>query len=535
MSGETFLDGRVTMLLGDVRAMLKTLPDDHFDCVVTSPPYWGLRDYGVAGQIGMERTLSEHIAVMVDVFREVRRSLKPTGVCWINYGDCYATAPNGRSAVDTKAKGNDDRTFRDKPFSTVGAIYQPDHEAGDRRGTGGNKGSGGQASHSGRIVAAGGKRLSAGEDRTDVDVGGWGSRDDGLRWRGGGYLKAKDLCMVPERLFIALQDDGWWVRSKLPWIKRNGMPESINDRPANSLEQVALLTKSERYWYDADAVRKPASPSTNSTRVAQNVEAQAGSARANGGAKTNGTMKAVVRKPGVTPKSAGEETNIRAKASWHESVAGPPLNDRNFRNTDLFFSSIEIPFGLISDADGTPLAIDANPQGFSEAHFATFPQALIEPLIRAGSSEAGICPHCALPWSRETEKTAMVIKKTARNDERGTRTGTSGTMVSPARSVTVGWAPSCDCPEHDPIPARVLDPFGGSGTTSLVSARLGRHSTFIELNPEYATLARARIEAAFMGKHEGQRHMAKQLGKDKMPFEAGSLFAAIDEIPEVAE
>jgi DNA modification methylase len=452
---ETFLDGKVTLLVGDVRAKLRELPADHFDCVVTSPPYWGLRDYGtgrweggeadcdhrsptmrdgrnedraklpgssatnsaqlllahrsacgkcgavkVDEQIGLEPTLSEHLAAMVEVFREVRRVLKPIGVCWINYGDCYATSPNGRSAADTKAVGNDDRTFRDKPFSTIQ-----------------------------------------------------------------GTLKAKDLCMVPERLFIALQDDGWWVRSKMPWIKRNGMPESITDRPANSLEQVALLTKSERYWYDAEAVRKPASPSTNS-RVAQNVAAQAGSDRANGGAKTNGPMEAVVRfkKPGVTPKSAGEETNIRAKESWHASTAGPPLNDRNFRNTDLFFSSIDIPFGLISDADGTPLAIDANPQGFSEAHFATFPTALIEPLIMAG------CP----------------------------------------------------------VGGEVLDPFGGSGTTALVATTMGRKATIIELNPEYATLARARIEAAFMGREEGARHMVKQLGKDRVPFEPGSLFAGIE-------
>lgn len=462
---QIFLDGRVTMLCGDVLAMLSIIPDNHFDCVVTSPPYWGLRNYGtgqweggdaehehdtvgarggrggsgapgkqtpgsfpsrhpakmckcgavfIDAQIGLEPTLGEHIAAMVAVFREVRRVLKPTGVCWINYGDCYATAPNGRSAAATKAAGNDDRTFRDKPFSTVGPVYNADH-----------------ATPRGKFKAA---------DRQS-------RHDNGGRVVAGGYLKAKDLCMVPERLFIALQDDGWWVRSKLPWIKRNGMPESITDRPANSLEQIAMLTKSERYWYDSDAVRKLASASTNA-RVAQNVASQAGSLRANGGAKTNGPMKAVVRKPGVTPKSAGEYTNIKAKGSFHASTT-EVLNDRNFRNTDLFFSSLELPHGLISDADGTPLAIDANPQGFSEAHFATFPTALIEPLIKAG------CP----------------------------------------------------------VGGEVLDPFGGAGTTALVAASLGRRATLIELNPEYCTLARARIEAAFMGKDEGARHMIKQLGK----------------------
>lgn len=489
MSVETFLDGRVTMLLGDVRAMLKTLPNDHFDCIVTSPPYWGLRDYGTGhweggdpdcaherigtdrtawasavkgpgnpgkngsqyanmtkttgghcakcaavfadSQLGMEPTLAGHVAVMVDVFRDVRRVLKPTGVCWINYGDCYATAPNGRSAADTKAKGNDDRTFRDKPFSTVGPIGPSLNR--DRKNVLQTKSQAGATPQS-RIEA-------------------------------GGYLKAKDLCMIPERLFIALQDDGWWVRSKLPWIKRNGMPESITDRPANSLEQVALLTKSERYWYDADAVRKIAAKSTNA-RLAQNIDAQSGSTRANGLTRVDRPMRAVRKKDTVGAASTGGRLH---SLSAFEAANSGEYDDRNFRNTDLFFSSIEIPFGLISDGDGTPLAIDANPQGFSEAHFATFPIALIEPLIRAG------CP----------------------------------------------------------VGGEVLDPFGGSGTTAIVAASLGCKTTLIELNPEYATLARARIEAAFMGKEEGARHMSKQLGKDKIAFESGSLFAALGQ--EAAE
>src|SRR6185312_8726647 len=178
---DSFLNGRVTMLLGDVRAKLRELPADHFDCVVTSPPYWGLRDYGVDRQIGLEPTLHEHLEVMVDVFEEVRRVMKPTATLWLNYGDCYATSPNGRSAADTKAVGNDDRTFRDKPFSTVGAIY--DHDGGQvpdnknpkaRAGVSGNKGND-AADHGGRI-------------RAD-----------------GGYLKAKDLCLIPNRLAQALQ------------------------------------------------------------------------------------------------------------------------------------------------------------------------------------------------------------------------------------------------------------------------------------------------------------------------------------------
>lgn len=391
----------VRVLIGDVRDRLSELPTASVHCVVTSPPYWGLRDYGVEGQLGMERSAGEHIDAMVHVFREVWRVLRPDGTLWLNYGDCYATSPNGRSAADTKAAGNDDRTFRDKPFSTVGPIYeiQPESRQADRRGRSGNLGNGGGGTNgmalpAGRVVA-------------------------------GGYLKPKDLVGMPWRIAFALQADGWWLRSAMPWVKRNGMPESINDRPASAIEYVFLMTRSERYWYDADAVRQAASPATNA-RVAQDVAAQAGSSRANGGRKTNGPMKAVMRRP----KLAKADSGVRANGSFEAGMSAQVLPDRNFRNSDLFFESLDPAFGLISDADGQPLALDVNPAGFAEAHFATFPPKLIEPLIRAGCPEGGV----------------------------------------------------------------VLDPFGGAGTTGLVADRLRRDAILIELNPAYAAIAKQRIQ-----------------------------------------
>jgi DNA modification methylase len=299
----------VSVLVGDVFDRLKELPSDHFDCVVTSPPYWGLRDYGVEGQIGLEPTLAEHLDVMVRVFAEVHRVLKPTGTLWLNYGDCYATSPNGRSAADTKSAGNDDRTFRDKPFSTIG-----------------------------------------------------------------GKLKPKDLCMIPNRLAIALQEWGWWVRSEIIWAKPNPMPESIKDRPATSHEKIFMLSKSQRYHYDAAAVRQAAAGSSLE-RWAQNIDRQVGSSRANGGAKTNGTMKAV----------GGPRRNENAKGfrggSYVGGAPGPRTETGNVEGT-----------GDRSLRNWEPAPVQTwviATQSFKEAHFATFPPELVERCLTAGCPKGG--------------------------------------------------------------------------------------------------------------------------------------------------
>ncbi|WP_082675762.1 DNA-methyltransferase [Aureimonas ureilytica] len=349
MSAQTFLDGRVTLHLGDVRTVLAGMEENSVDCVVTSPPYWGLRDYGVEGQIGLESTLAEHLSVMVGVFDLVRRVLKPEGTCWVNYGDCYATHPNGRSAADTKAAGKDDRSFRDKPFSTIG-----------------------------------------------------------------GALKAKDLCMVPNRLAIALQEAGWWVRSEIIWAKPNPMPESVYDRPATSHEKVFLLTKSSRYFYDLGAVRQGAGASSE-RRWQQNIDGQAGSSRAHSGSKPNGNMKAV----GGTSARKVRASDVAAPRHIghvnHTGIEAVPRGSRNLRNYEPAPLSV------------WPVAT----RSFREAHFATFPPELAERCVLAGSPKNGL----------------------------------------------------------------VLDPFGGAGTTGLVAARHGRKAALIELNPEYAAIARRRIEA----------------------------------------
>jgi DNA modification methylase len=390
----------VRILIGDVRERLKDLADESVHCVVTSPPYWGLRDYGMDGQMGVEPTLGEHIETMVSVFDDVRRVLRKEGTLWLNYGDCYATKPNGKSAASYKADGSDDRTFRDKPFSTVGPVYSQSHENGDRRGRSKNKGSRGQETHSGRVVA-------------------------------GGFLKPKDLCMIPNRLAIALQDDGWWVRAEIVWGKPNAMPDSSGKyRPGSAHEKIFMLAKSGKCYYDSASVALACSDNTHA-RVSQkrpdNWDTGPGAhgsfhrkGREKGGApKQDGHGRRRVGfndryfgAPGVTPKSAPEDSNIRAKGSWHASTTSI-VETRYLRNYEPAPAQVwEIPA-----------------RAFTEAHFATFPPELAERCILAG------CPP-------------------------------GGT---------------------------VLDPFGGAGTTGLVADRLQRNAILIELNPQYAAMAEKRI------------------------------------------
>lgn len=294
----------VRILVSDVMDGLAALGDDSVDCVVTSPPYWGLRDYGVEGQLGLEPTLEEHIAAMVAVFEEVRRVLKPTGTLWLNYGDCYASTPNGRSAADTKAAGKDDRTFRDKPFSTVQ-----------------------------------------------------------------GVLKAKDLCMIPNRLAIALQEAGWWVRSEIIWAKPNPMPESVMDRPAGSHEKIFLLTKSPRYAYDADAVRIERK-TTGEYKTPDGWDTGPG---AHGSFHRQGREKG---KPASKPKPRGHAREHQGfKDSWDQMTREEQqANGRNLRNWEP--APVEV----------WPIAT----RPFKDAHFATFPPELAARCIKAGCPADGV-------------------------------------------------------------------------------------------------------------------------------------------------
>lgn len=404
----------VRILIGDVRDQLAKLPDDHFDCIVTSPPYWGLRDYGVAGQIGLEPTLGEHLAVMVDLFRDLRRVLKPSGTLWLNYGDCYATSPNGRSAAATKAAGGDDRTFRDKPFSTVQ-----------------------------------------------------------------GLMKPKDLCMVPNRLAIALQDDGWFVRSEIIWGKTNPMPESVSDRPATAHEKIFMLTKSGRYSYDTEAVRQGRASDENANGF-------------RGGSYVGGE-----------PGGRSESGNYRVPAGWDTSkgAGGHGSIHRTGRErSDSFARHHKAGAGGHGQsAQHRPGREDVvylrvrgrNLRNYEPAPVSVWPMAAVP-------FACELCADCGRFFDRRG--VAQLRLETIASDQGEVRRrycvcGSHTGWLSHFATFPPQLVERCldgGCPPN----GSVFDPFGGAGTTALVADGRGLDCTLIELNPLYATLAMHRIASA---------------------------------------
>ena len=302
--------------IGDCREVMRTMDVESVQCVVTSPPYFGLRDYGVSGQIGMEPSPAEFVAALVEVFAEVRRVLRDDGTLWLNLGDSYA-------------------------------------------------GNGGRSPQNGQMA----NRSHGKEARS-------------ARFTGDG-LKQKDLIGIPWRVAFALQEAGWYLRQDIIWAKPNPMPESVRDRCTKSHEYLFLLSKSPRYYFDAEAISEPLEQSSIARLAQPTLGSQRGSDRVPG--KTNGAMKAV---PG------GMDGRRNKRSVWNVAT-----------------------------------------QPFREAHFATFPEALIEPCILAGSRAGDV----------------------------------------------------------------ILDPFIGAGTTAVVAERLGREWIGCELNPEYAAIAEARIKACQPG------------------------------------
>lgn len=286
---------------GDCRDLMRAMIADgvKVQTIVTSPPYWGLRDYGVGGQIGQEPTLREFIDALVDVFELCRELLADDGTAWVNMGDAYV--------------------------GSRGAPWGPS-----------------EASKTARAMTQSRRRDDAPIPRSDVRVEG---------------LKPKDVMGQPWRLAFALQDAGWYLRQDIIWHKPNPMPESVRDRCTKAHEYLFLLSKSERYYFDAEAIAQPLAE-TSIGRLAQpNIENQAGSYRVP--RKANGAMKAVGPRFGGNKYGDDDREEFRTKSGNEWTAESGRANRRS-----------------VWTIATTP---------YKGAHFAVFPSALVELCVLAGS------------------------------------------------------------------------------------------------------------------------------------------------------
>jgi DNA modification methylase len=531
-------DAWLEQYLGDAEAVLASLPAESVHCVVTSPPYWNLRDYGVAGQLGLELTPELYVDRLVAIFREVRRVLRSDGTVWLNLGDTYSAG--GRSSYDQATPNRGNRA----------SARAPRHSAG---------------------------------------------------------LKPKDLVGIPWMVAFALRADGWYLRRDVIWSKPNPMPESAEDRPSTSHEYLFLLTRSERYFYDAEAIREAATSGPSDLRKMAEALPRIGG---------------LVLEQDDRHLKASARTNVGRK----RSVGGAPLRIPTGWNAGATEADRDGRFA------GGVAAVDARPgrskrsvwtiatEPFPGAHFATFPTKLVEPCILAGTSARGVCPACGAPWIRELATEYSAITDNSDVEGEALAVGRQFRERAVRSSSTTGWRPSCShsaglepddldvivsplvtvregaeadpvdgrasgtrrrgldrtrmadegqrpmarfeqrayarqlrallrpdlealaaeagpafahylrtdragarpipgslleawiargvlepvsLPElvaEQPVPATVLDPFGGSGTTALVAERLGRRAILIDVSADYAAMA---LERVAVGRRDG--------------------------------
>jgi len=454
---------QVLLLQGN--ALHIPLQDGSVHCCVTSPPYYGLRDYntgtwtdgdancthtrrtstkeatittesrptntnheregwrgGVCGrcgavrvdaQLGLEMTIEGYLDAMVQVFREVKRVLHNDGTLWLNVGDSYSAS--GKSGGGAQGK------------------RWADH----------------------------------GADTTGPRGGKWSPPPPGL--------KEKNLCGIPWRLALALQADGWYLRSEIIWHKPNPMPESVTDRPTRAHEQVFLLSKRARYFYDSEAIQEG---------IASTPRAQA-------------------RGPKNTPLGRGP---------------------REGGNTGLHAMALRMREGTVSGRNArTVWTLPTEPTPM--AHFATFPTALVDLCLRAGTSAYGCCASCGAPWRRAVDRqrlldgTTPVTGAFSRPDE-PFRIPPSGIGHWRYSTVTTehGWTPTCAC-SAGTRPCVVFDPFVGSGTSLLVARALGRHGIGLDLSlPYLRDIARQRLGLADLAAWEGRERPREPVGFGDLPL-----------------
>ncbi len=479
-------DGQVALHHGHVLDVLRGLPAESVQCVVTSPPYWALRAYGTEPQVWggdaesasptmyqcEDCQITRHIDELTSGCPQCGETMVPL-VHAHEWGEPIAAPKPGQvpqtkwanvTAVSDGQKATmgahcpcgawrGELGHEPTPqlfvqhlvevFREVKRVLKPDgvcfvnlgdSYAGSGKGPTGHNGIGNQEQRQGFLGGRGANSV----------LGSKGHRDSQQRSPTPNGTRPKSLVLIPERFALAMADDGWIVRSRIAWCKRAPMPESVRDRPTSAWEHVWLFSKSPTYFYDADAVREPYNP------------------------ESVGRYKYAL--DGTAPTSRQPDGDIERRKR-ENGVRDPNPLGRNLRN-----------FWLLS------------PDPEPAAHFATYPKELVRRCIAAGTSERGECPQCGKPWVRVVERSTRFEGGSGRagNTPNGKYAGTeqaeSGTYdirKGPVvESLTTGWRPQCD---HDlpPVPNTVLDPFVGSGTTTLVARSMLRRSIGIDLSEQY--------------------------------------------------
>ena len=423
----------------DCRKSLQQLPEKSVHTIATSPPYWGLRDYGNDpgiwdatvecdhewgdllpshhpgqveqsinsnavgagaggratsgqycqkcnawyGQLGLEPTPELFVTHLVEVFREARRVLRDDGTLWVNLGDSYSRGDRGyvneQGGLCASANGQDKYEF-ESPAAKMG-----NHP----------------------------------------------------------FIKPKDLVGIPWMVALALRNDGWYLRSDIVWAKANCMPESVLDRPTRNHEYIFLLSKKERYFYDIDAVREP-------------------------------------------HKGDSVARSKRGRSDDHKYVDGPGGQSIN---SDEGLEQACHPGGK-----NKRTVWNVNPKPYAGAHFAVWPEKLVEPMILAGSGAKGCCSKCGAALKRVVDKETYREKSETREmDKTPLNVVRAGWRDGGPKTNTVGWEKVCNCTDAEIVRCVVLDPFSGSATTGAVALKHGRDYIGLDKNDAYVGLAEARL------------------------------------------
>ncbi len=431
------------ILHGHVLDRLPDIEAESVQTIVTSPPYFGLRDYGLEPVIWPPIHYAP-MPGMPEISHENDvdwRTCKHEWGAWKESHDVREVPISGKTrTTDRCYGGNASRRFDGNHQKHAhGQFCQ---RCGAWRGCLGLEPD--SSLYVGHLVDVfRGLRRVLRKDGTA-----WLNLGDSYANGGQADIKQKDLMGIPWRVAFALQADGWWLRSDIVWSKTNGMPESVTDRPTRTHEMLFLLARSQTYFYDHIAVRKP--------HKAESVARQK-----------------------------------RRRSSDHKWRDGP--GDQTLAN--------DLTRALHSQGANLRDVWQLSTKPFRGAHFAVMPPDLVEPCILAGTPKAGVCVHCGKPYVRNIRKILSENPDSyngssfTRGKTRDARAhmGIPGNGQRTAHVETIGWIPGCDCTNPQARPAVVLDPFGGSGTVGMVARNLGRDWKIIEANPDYAEIAKGRI------------------------------------------